>query len=103
MPQLTDEEYAALDEKLTRAPVVNFSRSVMFNHQRILLESLDTVVANYIYVLAESAGKTPPDNRSNGSQGNGSPIVFSLISKISHFLHLFSTSMNQNYHIYFNK
>ncbi len=60
MPRLTDEEYAALDEKWTReTPIVNFSRPGMFARQRLLLESLDTVTANYIHVLAESAGKTP--------------------------------------------
>jgi hypothetical protein len=30
----------------------------MFARQRFLLESLDTVAANYIHVLAEAAGKT---------------------------------------------
>jgi hypothetical protein len=60
MPRLTDEEYAALDEKWTReTPVVNFSRPGMFARQRLLLESLDTVAANYIHILAEAAGKTP--------------------------------------------
>ena len=60
MQRLTDEEYAALDEKWTReTPVVDFSRPGMFARQRILLESLDTVAANYINVLAETAGKTP--------------------------------------------
>jgi hypothetical protein len=57
---LTDEEYAALDEKWTReTPEVKFSRPGMFARQRLLLESLDTVAANYIHVLAEAAGKTP--------------------------------------------
>jgi len=60
MPRLTDEEYAALDEKWTReTPAVNFSRPGMFARQRILLESLDTVASNYIHVLAETTGKTP--------------------------------------------
>jgi len=60
MPRLTDEEYAELDEKWTReTPAVNFSRPGMFARQRLLLESLDTVVANYIHVLAETTGKTP--------------------------------------------
>jgi len=60
MPRLTDEEYAALDEKWTReTPAVNFSRPGMFARQRLLLESLDTVTANYIHVLAETTGKTP--------------------------------------------
>jgi hypothetical protein len=60
MPRLTDEEYAALDEKWTReTPEVNFSRPGMFARQQLLLESLDTVAANYINTLAETAGKTP--------------------------------------------
>ena len=60
MPRLTDEEYAALDEKWTQeTPAVNFSRPGMFARQRLLLESLDTVAANYIHILAETAGKTP--------------------------------------------
>ena len=60
MPRLTDEEYAELDEKWTReTPEVNFSRPGMFARQRLLLESLDTVAANYIHVLAKAAGKTP--------------------------------------------
>ena len=57
MPRLTDEEYAALDEKWTReTPMVNFSRPGMFARQRLLLESLDTITANYIHTLAEAAG-----------------------------------------------
>jgi len=60
MPRLTDEEYAALDEKWTReTPEVNFSRPGMFARQRLLLESLDTVAANYIHVRAEADRKTP--------------------------------------------
>ena len=60
MPRLTDEEYAALDEKWTQeTPVVNFSRPGMFARQRILLESLDTVTANYIHIRSEADQKTP--------------------------------------------
>ena len=60
MPRLTDEEYAALDEKWTReTPVVNFSRPGMFARQSLLLKSLDTVAANYIHNVAEASGKTP--------------------------------------------
>jgi len=60
MPRLTDEEYAALDEKWTReTPEVNFSRPGMFARQRLLLESLDAVAANYIHVRAEADCKTP--------------------------------------------
>jgi len=60
MPRLTDEEYAALDEKWAReTPEVNFSRPGMFARQRLLLESLDAVAANYIHVRAEADRKTP--------------------------------------------
>ena len=60
MPRLTDEEYAALDEKWTReTPEVNFSRPGMFARQRLLLESLDAVAANYIHVRAEADRKAP--------------------------------------------
>jgi len=60
MPRLTDEEYAALDEKWTReTPAINFSQPGMFARQRLLPESLDTITANYIHVLAEATGKTP--------------------------------------------
>jgi len=62
MPRLTDEEYAALDEKWTReTPTVNFSRPGMFARQRLLLESLDTVAANYINIRAEADRKTPAE------------------------------------------
>jgi len=62
MPRLTDEEYAALDEKWTReTPSVNFSRPGMFARQRLLLESLDTVAANYIHSRAEADGQTPAE------------------------------------------
>jgi hypothetical protein len=60
MPRLTDEEYAGLDEKWTReTPKVNFSRPGMFARQKLLLESLDAVAANYIHVRAEADHKTP--------------------------------------------
>ena len=60
MPRLTNEECAALDEKWTReTPAVNFSRPGMFARQWLLLESLDTVTANYVHALAEATGKTP--------------------------------------------
>jgi hypothetical protein len=40
MPRLTNEEYAALDEKWTQeTPAVNFSRIGMFARQRLLHES----------------------------------------------------------------
>jgi hypothetical protein len=60
MPRLTNEEYAALDEKWTQeTPRVNFLRPGIFARQRLLLESLDTVTANYIHTCAEANHKTP--------------------------------------------
>jgi hypothetical protein len=70
MTRLTDEEYAALDEKWTReTPMVNFSRPGMFARQRLLLESLDTP-----QITTTSLPKPPensyPDSRRNDSQRN---------------------------------
>jgi hypothetical protein len=60
MPRLTDEEYAALDEKWTReSPRVNWSRPGVFARDRLLLESLDPLSASYIRAKAEAAGQTP--------------------------------------------
>jgi hypothetical protein len=60
MPRLTDEEYAALDEKWTReSPKVNWSRPGIFARDRLLLESLDALSANYIHAKAEATGQTP--------------------------------------------
>jgi hypothetical protein len=60
MPQLTDEEYAVLDEKWAReTPKVNWSRPGAFARDRLLLESLDALSANYIYAKAQTAGQTP--------------------------------------------
>jgi hypothetical protein len=60
MPRLTDEEYTALDEKWTREiPRVNWSRPGAFARDRLLLESLDALSANYIHAKAEATGQTP--------------------------------------------
>jgi hypothetical protein len=60
MPRLTDEEYAALDEKWTHeTPKVNWSRPGAFARDRLLLESLDSLSANYIHAKAEATGQTP--------------------------------------------
>ena len=59
MLRLTDEEYAALDEKWTReTPKVNWSRPGTFARDRLLLESLDALSANYIHAKAEASGQT---------------------------------------------
>jgi hypothetical protein len=60
MPRLTDEEYTALDEKWTReTPKVNWSRPGVFARDRLLLESLDALSANYIHAKAKATGQTP--------------------------------------------
>jgi hypothetical protein len=60
MPRLTDKEYAALDEKWTHeTPSVNWSRPGAFARDRLLLESLDPLSANYIHTKAAATGQTP--------------------------------------------
>ena len=60
MPDMTDEEYDALDERWTKTtPKVNFSRPGVFAQQRALLEVLDKVTASYIVAQAEATKQTP--------------------------------------------
>ena len=60
MADMTDEEYDALDERWTKTtPKVNFSRPGVFARQRILLEVLDKISANYIIARAEATNQTP--------------------------------------------
>ncbi len=60
MADMTDEEYDELDERWTKTtPKVNFSRPGVFARQRILLEALDKVTANYILSRAEATNQTP--------------------------------------------
>jgi hypothetical protein len=62
MPRLTDEAYAALDEQWTReTPSVNWSHPGAFARDRLLLESLDALSANYIHTKAVSTGQTPAE------------------------------------------
>ena len=56
---MTDEEYDALDEELTRITPKLTNIPGVFAAQRILLSSLDTVAANYIQAKAEAAHTTP--------------------------------------------
>jgi hypothetical protein len=57
---MTCEEYAALGEKWTlKTPRVNWSRPGAFARDRLLLESLDALSANYIHAKAASTGQTP--------------------------------------------
>jgi hypothetical protein len=62
MQRLTNEEYAALDEKWTgETPRVNWSHPDAFARDRLLLESLDALSANYIHTRAEATGQTPAE------------------------------------------
>jgi hypothetical protein len=56
---MTDEEYDALDEELTRSTPKLTTIPGVFAAQRILLSALDPVAANYIQTKAETAGQTP--------------------------------------------
>jgi hypothetical protein len=61
MPDMTDEEYDALDEYYTRNPpkVDPAKRGGIFTRQRELLDSLDQVAADYIRARAEADHKLP--------------------------------------------
>jgi len=62
MPDMTDEEYAALDELWTKTtPKVNFSRPGTFARQKMLLECLDGVASNYIRTRALALQKSPSE------------------------------------------
>jgi hypothetical protein len=56
---MTDEEYDALDEELTRTTPKLTDIPGVFAAQRNLLSSLDTLAANYIQTRAEAAHKSP--------------------------------------------
>ena len=56
---MTDEEYDALDEKLTRTTPKLTTIPGVFATEQILLSSLDAVAANYIQTKAEAAHTTP--------------------------------------------
>jgi hypothetical protein len=61
MPDLTDEEYDALDEYYTKNPpkVDPAKKGGFFTRQRELLDVLDKVSADYILTRAEAAHKLP--------------------------------------------
>jgi len=62
MPDMTDEEYAALDELWTETtPKANFSRLGTFARQKMLLECLDVVSSNYIHTRALALKKSPSE------------------------------------------
>ena len=56
---MTDEEYDALDEFLTKTTPHLTNVPGIFARQRALLGALDEVAANYILTKAESSHKTP--------------------------------------------
>jgi hypothetical protein len=56
---MTDAEYDALDEELTRTTPKLTAVPGVFAAQRILLSSLDALAANYIQAKAEAAHTTP--------------------------------------------
>jgi hypothetical protein len=61
MPDLTDEEYDALDEYYTKNPprVDPSKKGGYFTRQRELLNVLDRFSANYIMTRAEATCKMP--------------------------------------------
>jgi len=62
MTDMTDAEYDALDERLTRTtPKVDFSRPGVFASQRALLSVLDKITADYIIAQAEATDRTPAE------------------------------------------
>ena len=62
MPEMTEEEAFALDEKWTQTtPKVNPSKPGIFARQRTLLDALDAVSADYIQSKAEAFHKTPAE------------------------------------------
>jgi len=62
MSDMTDEEYATLDDLWTKTtPKVNFSRPGTFARQKILLECLDGVASNYIYTRSLALQKSPSE------------------------------------------
>ena len=61
MPDMTDEEYDALDELLTKTTPRLTNIPGIFARQRALLNALDEVTANYILTKAEAFHKTPSE------------------------------------------
>jgi hypothetical protein len=59
MADMTDEEYDELDELLTRTTPELTNIPGVFARQRLLLDCLDRVAANYIQTRAEAAHQTP--------------------------------------------
>ena len=56
---MTDEEYDALDEEMTKADLKLTNIPGPFARQDMLLEALDIVARNYIITIAEATHQTP--------------------------------------------
>ena len=61
MSDMSDEEYDALDELLTKTTPRLTNVPGIFARQRALLNALDEVAANYILTKAEAFHKTPSE------------------------------------------
>jgi hypothetical protein len=59
MPDMTDEEYDALDELLTKTDPKLTEVVGPLTRQKQLLDTLDEVTRNYIITIAETTHKTP--------------------------------------------
>ena len=59
MLSLTDEEYDALDEEMTKADLHLGTKPGIFARQDMLLKALDEVSANYIRAKAEELHTIP--------------------------------------------
>ena len=61
MPHMTDEEYDALDELLTKTTPRLTKTTGPLTRQRQLLDALDIVARNYIITKAEAFHKMPSE------------------------------------------
>ena len=61
MPHMTDEEYDALDELLTKTTPRLTKVTGPLTRQHQLLDALDIVAKNYIITKAEAFHKTPSE------------------------------------------
>ena len=62
MPEMTEEEAFALDEKWTKTtPKINPNKPGIFARQYALLSILDSVSADYIRTKADAYHKTPAE------------------------------------------
>ena len=56
---MTDEEYDALDEEMTKADLKLTDIPGPFARERQLLDALDEVTRNYLMTIFEATGKMP--------------------------------------------